>query len=63
MTIAAANALLKTLEEPSENSIIILLTSDIDILLPTIVSRCRVINIKPQCWSNIIAKYIKSINT
>ena len=48
MTIAAANALLKTLEEPSENSIIILLTNDIEILLPTIISRCRVINIRPS---------------
>ena len=48
MTHAAANALLKTLEEPSSNSIIILLTNDIDMLLPTIVSRCRVINIRPN---------------
>ena len=48
MTHAAANALLKTLEEPSANSIIILLTDDIDMLLPTIISRCRVINIRPN---------------
>lgn len=48
MTTAAANALLKTLEEPSENSIIILLTDDIEILLPTIVSRCRVLNVRPS---------------
>lgn len=48
MTHAAANALLKTLEEPSENSIIVLLTNDIDRLLPTIVSRCRVLNIRPN---------------
>ncbi len=48
MTTAAANALLKTLEEPSDNSLIILLTNDIDSLLPTIISRCRIINIKPE---------------
>jgi DNA polymerase-3 subunit delta' len=48
MTTSAANALLKTLEEPSDNSLIILLTSDIDSLLPTIISRCRIINIKPE---------------
>jgi len=48
MTLAAANALLKTLEEPSDNSVIILLTNDIEILLPTIVSRCRVLNIRPN---------------
>lgn len=48
MTHAAANALLKTLEEPSDNSVIILLTNDIEMLLPTIVSRCRVLNIRPS---------------
>jgi len=47
MTIAAANALLKTLEEPTDNSIIVLLTDDIERLLPTIVSRTRVLNIRP----------------
>ncbi|XQW86648.1 DNA polymerase III subunit [Thalassotalea piscium] len=41
MTESAANALLKTLEEPTADSHIILLTSDIDRLLPTIISRCR----------------------
>ena len=48
MTQAAANALLKTLEEPSNNTVIILLTNDIEMLLPTIISRCRVLNIKPK---------------
>jgi len=47
MTQAAANALLKTLEEPSNYSVIILLTNDIEMILPTIVSRCRVLNIRP----------------
>lgn len=36
---AAANALLKTLEEPAENSIFILMVESTDQLLPTIVSR------------------------
>ena len=48
MTQAAANALLKTLEEPTANSIIIMVTNDIEMLLPTIVSRCRVLNIRPE---------------
>lgn len=48
MTQAAANALLKTLEEPSLNSVIVLVTNDIEMLLPTIVSRCRVLNIRPN---------------
>lgn len=41
MTESAANALLKTLEEPTANSHIILLTTEIERLLPTIISRCR----------------------
>ena len=41
MTNEAANALLKTLEEPGENSILILITSRSESLLPTIVSRCQ----------------------
>lgn len=48
MTQAAANALLKTLEEPSNHCVIILLTNDIEMLLPTVVSRCRVLNIRPN---------------
>ncbi len=46
MTVAAANALLKTLEEPNGQSIIILLTHDADTLLPTIISRCRMVNLQ-----------------
>lgn len=41
MTEAAANALLKTLEEPPGNSLIVLLTSQASRLLPTILSRCN----------------------
>lgn len=48
MTVAGANALLKTLEEPTDNSFIILLTDDIDTLLPTIISRCAVYAIRPK---------------
>lgn len=38
---AAQNALLKTLEEPPEGTLIILITSREDALLPTIRSRCQ----------------------
>lgn len=48
MTVAAANALLKTLEEPSANSYIVLITDDLDSLLPTIISRCAVYAIRPM---------------
>lgn len=40
MSEAAANALLKTLEEPPKNSFLILLSSHPAQLLPTILSRC-----------------------
>lgn len=43
----AQNALLKTIEEPPEYAIIMLLTNNIDKLLPTILSRCIVLNFKP----------------
>lgn len=43
MNAPAANRLLKTLEDPpDEDSIFILLTEDISMLLPTVVSRCLV---------------------
>lgn len=38
---AAGNALLKTLEEPPGNAILILLTANVGGVLPTIVSRCQ----------------------
>ena len=40
MTVRAQNRLLKTLEEPAGNAIIILLSENIENLLPTILSRC-----------------------
>ena len=47
MNTQAQNALLKTLEEPPEYAVILLLTANINALLPTIVSRCVVLNMKP----------------
>lgn len=46
MTLQAANTFLKTLEEPPKDSVIILLSNNINLLLPTIVSRCQVIKFK-----------------
>ncbi len=46
MNVAAANAFLKTLEEPPSDSIIILISSRPDRLLPTIRSRCSRINFR-----------------
>lgn len=47
MNEQAQNALLKTIEEPPEYVIIILLSSNKDRLLPTIKSRCITLDIKP----------------
>ncbi|MBL0627627.1 DNA polymerase III subunit delta' [Aeromonas jandaei] len=41
MTESAANALLKTLEEPAGDSLLILIASQVSRLLPTILSRCH----------------------
>lgn len=62
MTIAAANALLKTLEEPTENSIIILLSDERDTLLPTIISRCRLFEIRPPS-GDALNQFISANNT
>ena len=47
MNTQAQNAILKTLEEPPEYAIIMLLTNNVDKFLPTIISRCIVLNFRP----------------
>ena len=47
MNTHAQNAILKTLEEPPEYAIIMLLTNNVDKFLPTIISRCIVLNFRP----------------
>lgn len=47
LTIEAQNALLKVLEEPPDNTIIILSVDDKESLLPTILSRCQIITLEP----------------
>ncbi|HTD04478.1 DNA polymerase III subunit delta' [Undibacterium sp.] len=41
LNIPAANALLKSLEEPSKNTVFVLVSNSLDRLLPTILSRCH----------------------
>ena len=43
----AQDALLKTLEEPAETSILLILASSTDGVLSTITSRCQVMNFRP----------------
>ena len=44
----SANALLKTLEEPPERVLLLLLTTAEDAILPTIRSRCRLLSLRPM---------------
>lgn len=47
MNVEASNSLLKTLEEPSSDSVFILTTSRRQQLLPTILSRCQLVQFDP----------------
>jgi DNA polymerase-3 subunit delta' len=44
---SAANAMLKTLEEPPPHVVVILTAKSVENLLPTIVSRCEVLRLRP----------------
>ncbi len=58
LNIAAANSLLKFLEEPSEGIIAILLTNNINLMLKTIISRCQILTFS----KNKVEDYIKYNN-
>ncbi|MFM7022946.1 MAG: ATP-binding protein [Flavobacteriales bacterium] len=45
MNIESSNKLLKTLEEPDANTVLLLITQDIDAILPTILSRVQLIKV------------------
>lgn len=47
MTIEAANALLKTLEEPPPFAVLLLVALSDHLLPPTVVSRCQVLSLRP----------------
>ena len=56
MTPAAQNALLKTLEEPPAGTFFLLTCVAQDMLLPTIVSRCRSLRLHP--WEDSIVEQV-----
>ena len=69
LTVPAQNAFLKTLEEPPANSVIYLVTSQPELLLPTIISRVEIVsdghpeNIDPEKLeksSQLIEKLLKA---
>ncbi len=55
MSGEAANALLKTLEEPSAHSLIILVSANYQMILPTIISRCQLIKFSLVPEKEIVA--------
>ncbi len=59
MLTYSANALLKTFEEPSPDTVIILLSSAPDLLLPTILSRCSTFQFHPLSDTEMIALLTK----
>ncbi|MFZ6030727.1 MAG: ATP-binding protein [Chloroflexota bacterium] len=50
---SAANALLKTLEEPPGQTILLLTARDVACLLPTIVSRCELLGLRPLAYARV----------
>ena len=70
MSVQAQNALLKTLEEPPEYVVILLLTSNISMLLATVISRSTVLNMSlsrtvssaDTSWKGYISPTIRRIS-
>lgn len=57
MNTQAQNALLKTIEEPPAYAVILLLTTNADSFLPTILSRCITLNLK-AVKADVIRQYL-----
>ncbi len=62
-TDSGKNAVLKTLEEPNPTSIIIMIAPSSDVMLPTITSRCQVLNLRPVSRQTIMQSLlVKGVN-
>jgi len=59
MTSQAQTALLKTLEDSSEQNLIIIASSGVSGLLPTIISRCQIINLRSSSKESIEQYFIE----
>lgn len=58
LTVAAQNAMLKTIEEPPAYGIVIFLTTNADIFLQTILSRCVMLDLRPIS-NSLVEQYLK----
>jgi len=61
LTIEAQNALLKVLEEPPPGTLLFLLSSSFDALLPTVISRCTIIQLRNK--SEIDSEEVENIRS
>ncbi len=57
----AQNCFLKTLEEPKDKTILILISEQQDSLLPTILSRCQIVKFHPVSQKEIESNFSKEI--
>lgn len=57
LNVQAQNALLKTIEEPPAYAVILLLTTNAESFLPTILSRCVTLHLKPV-KDSVVRKYL-----
>ena len=55
----AQDALLKTLEEPAPNAVLILIASSSNALLPTITSRCQLLALRPLPFATLRAALLQ----
>lgn len=63
MTVNAANSLLKFLEEPTSETIALLLTEQTQQILPTILSRCQIVTFKQLSTEHLVQKLVeKGVN-
>lgn len=60
MTEQAQNALLKTIEEPPPYAVILLLSRNVNRFLPTILSRCVVLKLKPVSDDKMMAHLLQA---
>lgn len=61
MNTNGANALLKILEEPPDNTTLILVTDYKDLILPTIISRCQFLGV-PRFSDSFIQNWLRTKN-
>jgi DNA polymerase III subunit delta' len=62
LNAAGANALLKVLEEPPERALLLLVSHSASRVLPTIRSRCRVLNLRPLAKDDVAAAVAAAVD-